>query len=316
MGESSIKIPYVKVGGECQYSPRTKFIYITKTMKKQTTMKKAFTLIELLVVIAIIAILAGMLLPALAKAKAKAQRISCTGNLKQMGLGTRTYALDHEDRFPWQVAASEGGSSDVVSNAHSSAHSSSAGQPRVQAVTGDSATNIPNPTNANQKLTIPGMNGQWLHYAVMSNELADVKLIRCPSDPDVNTSGMDSFIDFYSKPADASNKYYLSYFVGLDANETSPQTFLFGDRNVVTGNTSNQIYNMTTSFILVLSTNDPNNTTATQKANWTTSIHQENGNVTLGDGSVQQYTSSRLNEQRRQTDNNYNCIVIPFSRKQ
>ena len=75
------------------------------------------------------------------------------------------------------------------------------------------ATNIPNPTNANQKLTIPGMNGQWLHYAVMSNELADVKLIRCPSDPDVNTSGMDSFIDFYSKPADASNKYYLSYFV-------------------------------------------------------------------------------------------------------
>jgi prepilin-type N-terminal cleavage/methylation domain-containing protein/prepilin-type processing-associated H-X9-DG protein len=85
-------------------------------MNTEPKLYRAFTLIELLVVIAIIAILAALLLPALTKAKARAQSTYCLNNLKQLQFGWELYETDNNDRFPLNISRNVNGRPQSVSN--------------------------------------------------------------------------------------------------------------------------------------------------------------------------------------------------------
>jgi prepilin-type N-terminal cleavage/methylation domain-containing protein len=272
-------------------------------MKSTLKQKKAFTLIELLVVIAIIAILAAMLLPALAAAKRKAQKINCTNNLKQVGIAFRIWEGDNGDKYAMALSSAQGGAMEMVSSALDTTSPVAAG-----------------------KLNVPYL------FSVMSNELSTPKILLCPSDASFRSVAAG----FIANPATTLpgagfnfTNGNVSYFVCGDAADSYPNMILSGDRNIGTvatlgaassGNVSGSSgFASAGALISAGSSGTAAGTQGTELTGdvatinptagyvaWTSSdMHLKTGNIGLTDGSVASTTASSMQTAFNNATNGY-----------
>ena len=184
---------------------------------RHRSQRRGFTLIELLMVIAIIAILAALLLPVISKGKMRARQAQCASNLKQIGLAFHAFAHDHGSRYPMQVRTNEGGTLEFL-----------------------------------------GMGGAALyrHFQALSNDLADVTMLVCPSDRRIAAGS-------FQRLSNTNVSYSLRPLSTYDNSEAT----LASDWNIAGGlSTSNRIL-------------------------WTEDVHQGRGNVLFSDGHVEQMVS-------------------------
>ncbi len=189
----------------------------------------ALTRLEVAVLVAALAVLVCFLLSLETQWRRKAQRISCVGNLKNIGMSFRVWAGDHSGLFPMGVSTNLGGTQDYVE-----------------------------------------WSELFRHFQAISNELVSPRLLVCPTDTRRSAHSWD----------DLSNTN-ISYFVGIDADETRPSTWLAGDRNLeIDGVPAKPGLHILWSNHVV---------------GWTGELHNRVGNIGFADGSVQQLPRGRMN---------------------
>ncbi len=174
---------------------------------------RAFTKVELLAVLAVIAVAVLMMIPALQRAKAKAERISCVGHLKNIGLGFRIFATDNQGLMPFQFSTNSPGTNNPISRPNF-------GGTREYAL---------DPASA------------WRHFAVISNEISTPLIVYCPADRERRPA---------ASWAEVTNNQFLSYTVGISATEEQPQSILASDRNLLVDRlaVSNTVLTLTTNL--------------------------------------------------------------------
>jgi prepilin-type processing-associated H-X9-DG protein len=195
----------------------------------KTVHARAFTRIDLAILIATVGMIAVWAAYAPWRTWRRPHRcgIGCTSNLKQIGLGFRMWSNDHENRFPWETPAADGGTKEFA-----------------------------------------GIPIAALHFIVVSNELNSPKVLVCSSD-----NGRTRTTNWSLQNSN------LSYFAGLSADETKPNTILSGDRNISTNS------KMLTGILTVQDA---------AALRWTKDIHKGAGNIGLADGSVAQLATRNV----------------------
>ena len=274
----------------------------TTAHSKRTT---AFTLVELIICIGCIVGLLLVILPLISHPHSYDKTVVCSGNLKQLGLSVRMYAIDNEERFPWTIPVSEGGTKELAEPFLSDDLTPSISAKEI---------------NLNQ---IPDLTGWYrtnnfskdlvfsYHFIVCSNELEDFRLLNCPSDLSINKKIINSQ-DMLKDPN--GGRYNISYFINLEiVNDAhTPKAFLFGDRSLF----CSRLPIMTNSVnpILFQRGTEPD-TENFSDIQWTPELHTDRGNVTFADGSVQEIINPKLQSYLAQSTNSFNRIVLPFGKR-